>query len=467
MTAHALRLALEKADMRPRDLARAVNDRLVRIDRADRVIHPTAAYHWVREGRCPYDPIPRLVVEILRERTGTGYTIADLWPGHPSSTLAVPQADDGLIGPGTHHGTVAALEGLVDAGAAGRAQILSVRGVELVTVALDGARQVPGIVRAATDGEAVRPPMVDLIDEHIAALRRLDDRQGGGPLSLRYVVGELHNVLDLITGAAYTEPIGRRLLSGAAELAQLAGWMSFDAGAVGAAQRFFLLGLRAARSAEDDTGAANILGMLAYQAALSDQPKEAVRLGEAAERLARRASVGMQARIAGRLATAHAAAGDLYAFRDSHDRANDLLARRRTQDDPPSLYYLSSEQLAAEAGQALAELAKRNPDHGARLLTEAVDLLAPLSSAGLREDYQRSALLHGCYLAAAHLSRRDVEAASKATAAAAERLPGVASGRCRSLLHGLRVSLSRRKRNPWAADAVERLDAVLVAPTGR
>lgn len=467
MTAQALQLALAKADMRPRDRARAVNERLVRIGRADRCIHPTAPYHWVRDGRCPYDPIPRLVAEVLRERIGTGYTVADLWPDHPSSAMAVGAAADGLANPATHRDTVSALEDLVGASAASRAEILPVGGVELVTVALDGARQTPDVVRAARDGDVVRLPMVDLIDEHIAALRRLDDRQGGGPLSLRYVIGELNSVTDLITGAAYTQQIGRRLLSGAGELAQLAGWMSFDAGAAGAAQRFFLLGLRAARSAEDDAGAANILGMLSYQAAVSGQPQEAIRLGEAAERLAQRASAGIQARIAGRLATAHAAAGDLYAFRDSADRAKGLLARRCPDDDPPWLYYLSSEQLAAETGQALADLAERNPGHSARLLTEAVDLLAPLSSAGLREDYQRSALLHGSYLAAAHLRRRDLEAASRAATAAAQRLPGVASGRCRRLLNGLRASLARRKRNPWAADAVERLDAVLVVPTRR
>lgn len=65
---------------------------------------------------------------------------------------------------------------------------------------------------------------------------------------------------------------------------------------------------------------------------------------------------------------------------------------------------------------------------------------------------------------ACSLGSRSIACSAAATAAAAQRLPGVASHRCHTLLGQLRPGLARRKRNAWAADAVEQLDAVLVHP---
>lgn len=146
---------------------------------------------------------------------------------------------------------------------------------------------------------------------------------------------------------------------------------------------------------------------------------------------------------------------------DRRDRDRRLLDRRRAEDDPPSLYYLSPAQLAAEAGQALVDLAARNEGHARHLLSEAVELLTPLTSTGLREDFQRSALLHGCYLALAYLRRGDLEQTCATNRTALTRLPHVQSGRCRALLSGLRRQLARRKRNLWVADFLPELDAAL------
>jgi hypothetical protein len=73
------------------------------------------------------------------------------------------------------------------------------------------------------------------------------------------------------------------------------------------------------------------MGMLAYHVAHAGQPAEAIRIAEAACDVARQTSIGMQARVAGRLATAHAAAGDIHSFRAAADRARTLLARRRSK----------------------------------------------------------------------------------------------------------------------------------------
>jgi len=326
---------------------------------------------------------------------------------------------------------------------------------------MDGLVHEPSPITTALGNERVLPPMMDLLDGHIAALRRLDDRQGGGALSLRYVTNELQGVLDLVRCSSYTAAIGRRLYASVANLAQLAGWMHFDAGETGSAQRYFLLGLRAARAAEDQACAANILGMLAYQAAHSALPVEAVRLAEAAGDSARTLDVVTQARIAGRLATAHAAAGDVYAFRAASDRARALLETGQPEDGPEFLYYLNAEQLAAESGQALVELATQHPDRRDDLLAEAAELLRPLSSVGPREDYQRSALLHGCYLTQAHLLRGDLQSACATLRTALPRIAGVQSGRCSALLQKIRRTLQQRKRSKYVATVLPELDRAL------
>ncbi|MGH3910196.1 MAG: hypothetical protein ACRDRM_05130 [Pseudonocardiaceae bacterium] len=303
--------------------------------------------------------------------------------------------------------------------------------------------------------------MLPVIRHHITELRRLDDRSGGGAVSLRYVRAELRALLDLIRHATFDAVVGQQLLAAAAELCQLAAWMWFDGGDVGRSQRAFLLGIRLARAAEEDDVLANMLGMLAYITAHGGESQQAMRLAEHAGVLARRGGPMLRCRIAGRLATVRAAAGDIYGYRAAADAARAQLAGSPPGETPPFLYYLSDSQLRAESGQALVHLAERNPAHRRALLNEAVEHLIPLTGADLRQDYQRSALLHGCYLTQAHLAAHDVESAARAASTALTRLPAVQSRRCVALLTRLRAAFARRRRNPWARDACDQLDKAL------
>jgi hypothetical protein len=456
-----LREFLRRAGYRPRQLAHAVNARLERRGLERNRIDPSTPYHWLRHGYRPYEPVPQIVAELIEERLGKRVTVGMLWPGREVEADQAREAGDGLAGPWSGDGTLRQLDELAGLGEVERREYRAISGPPLVNSALDGIVLAPSPVSSALGTERVLPPMMDLLAGHIAALRRLDDRQGGGALSLRYVTNELQGVLDLVRSSSYSVDVGRRLFTVVANLAQLAGWMHFDAGESGVAQRYFLLGLRAARSAGDKPCAANILGMLSYQAAHSGQPGEAVRLAEAAVSSAQPLDVTTQARIAGRLATAHAAAGDVYGFRSASDSARELWDRRGAESGPAFLYYFTAEQLAAESGQALVDLAKLDPGRGESLLAEATDLLRPLSNASLQVDHQRSALLHGCYLAEAHLALGDIAGACAAVRAALPRVAGVQSGRCAERLHGLRRALKLRKRNKLVAEILPELERAL------
>lgn len=156
------------------------------------------------------------------------------------------------------------------------------------------------------------------------------------------------------------------------------------------------------------------------------------------------------------LATAHAAAGDIDAFRTVTDQCRVLLDHRR-DDDPPSLYYFTAEQVAAESGHAWVELAAANPAQARQLLAEATDLLTPLTDHGANSGYPRSALLHGTHLARVHLLRRDLETTVGTLLHLAGRVPDVQSIRCRNLLSRIRRQAGSRVQSGACADALSGL----------
>lgn len=461
-----LATCLQRAHWKPRDLGRAINAWLESRGRIGERIHPTTPYSWIKRGFCPYEPYPHIVADILSARLGEMVTPEDLWPDRMVMGPSLRPADDGLRPSWSVDDVARQMDELIDQGAS---RYVPTSGNQLVVPALDGFRGRPRSIGGLRT-DRVEPPLMNLIVRHIADLRRLDDRAGGGALSLRYVSNELRAVLDLLRNAICRADVHDRLLLAAGDLAQLSGWMHCDAGEHGTGQRYLLLAIRAARTAADSLdsrvrvlaqeSAANMLGMLAYQSAHAGRPDDALRLAEAAAASTRSARPATRARLAGRLATAHAAAGDVYGFRDNAETARRLL-EKRSADDPDFLYYLNGDQLSAEAGQALVDLASRHSAERRKLLMEAIELLTPLTSSGLRNDYQRSALLHGCYLVQAHLHDHDLEAATNTTRTALSRLPEVQSGRCRTLLRGLRQAFARRARNPYVADLLPELDAAL------
>jgi hypothetical protein len=440
---------------------RAVNAWLASRGRGSERIDPTAAYSWVNSGYCPYEPMPDVVATVLSERLGCHVDARQLWPRHRRtrrSDEAPHTAVAGLAGMQTCESLVRAL-GEMSVSGGMRSAVVPVAGVDLVDAVVKGL----GTVVSPADrpaGDRVLPPQAELIVGHVAALRRLDDRQGGGAVSLRYVTSELAAVLDLVRCATYEDAVRRRLFAAVGDLAQLAGWMQWDAGDQGAAQRYLLLSMRIARSAGDDGRALNDAGMLCYIAAHSGQGRDAIQIATAATQMAVPSRL-LRARIIGRAATAHAAVGDLQTARSAAGLARDLLTSAGADDTTPYLYYLNPDQLAAEAGQSLLTLAATADVFQRRLLGEAIELLTPLASADARVEYQRSALLHGCYLAEAHLRRRELDRAVEVTRVALSRVPGVRSHRCLALLHSLRGAFAQRKRATVVADFLPELEGAL------
>ncbi|GAA2455927.1 hypothetical protein GCM10010191_89040 [Actinomadura vinacea] len=452
--------ALRRAEMNPRQLATEINRWLDGRRLGDRRIDLTAPYSWVRQGYKPYDPIPSVAAAVLSERLGTLVTVDELWPDRRRDGGPVLTAMGGLEGHVTPDGNLTALAELASRSAGAHAEVTPATGPDLTAAVHQGLRVTFQWSKQNSHRDRVLQPQIDVIAAHVTALRKLDDQHGGGALSLRYITGQLRSVLDLVRSADYEPAIGRQLLTIVADLAQLVGWVHFDAGRRGAAERYLLLSERVAVGLGEPGRAVNAIGMLSYVSAFAGHGADAVNICAAAERSCP-ASPVLQARVFGRNATAYAAVGDVSGFRNASDTARNLLSKRVLGDVPGYLYYLEPEQLVSEAGQALVVLAERTLVGRRALLREAIALLTPNAEIGARPGYPRSALLHGAFLTKAHLLNGDLDAAVDAARAALTRLPEVQSIRGITYLRDLRSAFARRRRSEVVSDFLPEFDAAL------
>src|SRR5579859_5864032 len=456
---------LRLAEWGPRQLVVAINARLSSQGRDRLRLDPSAGYSWVRRGFRPRPPIPDVAAAVLTERLGYTVTPAQLWPGRAEPAGSTRTATSGLDGICGVDGLVRELGQLGLIAATPLSPITEASGADLTVTVLDLMKGATVLARDRAGHDYVLPEQVDLISAHVAALRRLDDKHGGGALSLRYVTAELRSVVDLVEYASYGKETGRRLLTIVADLAQLLGWLSFDSSRYGAAERYLLLSLGICRALGARDRAANTIGMLSYVSASAGHGPEAIRLAEAATGECGRGDPVLRARLLGREATAAAADGDLSRFRRQSQDAADLLERYAARGVPPFLYYLTPDQLSAEAGLALVLLAERTTTNRTRLLSEAVQSLggavAALAAPGPAGDapaYPRSALLHATFLARAHLLNGDLEQAVAATRTGLGLRAQVQSPRGRGYLHELRTAMARRARSPLVRELLDEFD---------
>jgi DNA-binding XRE family transcriptional regulator/tetratricopeptide (TPR) repeat protein len=216
----------------------------------------------------------------------------------------------------------------------------------------------PGPLVSGLSGRRVSAALVDRLTAMILELRAMDDVAGGGTV-LSLAEQEFGVIAALLDQASYDESTGRRLHVALAELGQLAGWVAYDSGQPGLAQRYYISALRAAHSADDRSLGAHILGSMAYQAAREGNPREAVTLVETA-------IAGVRGQETASLLTAlySRQAYALATLRDSSGCAA-AISRTRTHvehlnrdEDPPYLYWVGPAEATAGAGRCLLQLGK-------------------------------------------------------------------------------------------------------------
>ncbi|MFF6998576.1 regulator [Streptomyces sp. NPDC008313] len=221
------------------------------------------------------------------------------------------------------------------------------------------APPVPGR-RARTE----RGPGQKVTGGDIAALRSvgelfraLDHAYGGGHARQALVRYLEHEAEPMLRGV-YGEQTGRRLFAAAADLTRLAGWTSYDIGAHGLAQRYFVQALRLSQAAGDRAYGAYVLVTMSRQAVYLGHGREAVQLARVAQQgVGSAAPPVVQALLHSAEARGHGLLGEVRACTASMARAERALETARPGDDVPHwVRFFDEAQLADEFGHCHRDL---------------------------------------------------------------------------------------------------------------
>lgn len=450
-----LKQALSELGWSPRDLSRHLNKAI-----GECMVSATAPYHWRDNGRVPRAPLPPLVAGLLSQQLGRPITVMELWGTTCEETSAVMSADRGFQTAPTQAGMMKIVDDWVASGLTDRQLCLAISGHTLVDLAATGSGASPSIRRRPE----VSGPLLEQIEATVPLLQQLDDTTGGGRY-LPYVGTHFRAIAILIRDGRHSTTVGQGLLTALADVGQLAGWMAFDSGQHGLAQRYYLTALNATQHTGYRPMAAHILADLAFQAATREYPSDAITLGERAVRAAAHSPASVRASIHSRLAYGYALAGRLEDFDRAYRAGLDTLESRGGDPDPAWMYFLTPGHLDAQAGYALthATIALRagSPPATALLRRGQRLLDGGAHTYPLGSPSERRALFEGAWLAVATAQLGDLERACHHGRRALRRLPHVQSQRSDDVLRLLARRLRRATRNPYVADFLPELEHAL------
>jgi transcriptional regulator with XRE-family HTH domain len=232
------------------------------------------------------------------------------------------------------------------------------------------------------------------------SMKAIDDAHGGGvalPMAVEYLRGEVAPLLR----ARYTDTVGRALFSATSEFTLGVGWMAYDAGKHGLAQRYMAQALRMSHAAGDRTFGGRILAAMSHQALhLGD-----VRHGTDFACAARAGTQGAitpttVAMLAAMEACAHAARGDASLCLRALSDAERAFARSSPGEDPLWVDF-DEGGLAGHLARSFRDL--NRPREAEQFAVESIQLCHPTH---LRTRVQRYAIL-----ASARAQQGDLEGA--------------------------------------------------------
>ena len=289
-------------------------------------------------------------------------------------------------------------------------------------------------------------PELPLDATGLARLRRLDDLVGGRDL-LPALAGQ-HAVA---TAHVLPSRVGRRALPLVAEAAQLTGWLRADAGDLAGALHDYRLALATAARAEDRGLAAHVLGSAGHLLTACGDPRGGLLLARTGYLGVRRTGpAGLRTLLLHRIALAAALCGRRRPAEAALAAADRTAARREPAREPPWLYWLDEDELAAMSGRCLAAL--RRPLRAEPLLSAALT----------RTGQPRTSAVYGAWLARTYLDLGEVERACEVADAAL--LDAVRSGSARAAAE---LAVVRRRLASYRAEPAGRRHATLAAAAHR
>ncbi|GLX51921.1 hypothetical protein Shyhy01_48710 [Streptomyces hygroscopicus subsp. hygroscopicus] len=405
------------------ELARQVNRRARQLG-ANHISTDTSRVRRWLDGENPREPIPRILSELFSERFGCVVSIEDLGlraarPSPAASGVDLPWTGPqtvALLGEFSRSDLMLARRGFLGTSLALSAGPSLIEPMQRWLVPTPGAPAGPAPeppLDSRRPGRLSRPEL-ELLESTTRMFRQWDAQCGGG-LRRKAVVGQLHEVTDLLQ-ESQPEATTRKLFKVAAELAELAGWMSYDVGLQPTAQKYFVLALHAAKEAGDRPLGSYVLSSMSRQMIHLGRPDDALELIHLAQYGSRDcAGPRTQAMLYAMEARAYANMGQPGRTKRAVRMAEDTFAEADEWDepDPDWIRFFSEAELYAENSHSFRDLAYsagRSPAYASLaepLMRRAVDLFAEDG------EHQRSYALNLIGMATVHLLRGEPEAGAE------------------------------------------------------
>lgn len=299
---------------------------------------------------------------------------------------------------------------------------------------------------------------VQAVQQLTIAFSRIDQQHGGGHGRKAIVQYLNSDVAPLLQGRFSSDQVRRDTFAAGSELAYLCGWMAFDDGRHGLAQRYFHLALELTAHSGNAPLAGHILRAMAHQANDLGFPKLSLELSTAS--MQRQRYLAASPRERALLGVVHArglaATGQKTTATKALLRAEDDLRAADTDIEEPSrTFFFGEAALAHETG---------------RTLCDTGDLQAAI------EQFHRSVRTRGSsfrrthvvtlgYLGAAQVAAGDVREACMTWSTALDGIVegGIHSERARQTVYTMRalVATFRHRRIPEVAQLDARASAYL------
>ncbi|MGW7618829.1 transcriptional regulator [Streptomyces antimycoticus] len=355
----------------------------------------TSVRRWLT-GEHPRPPVPDILADVFSAAMGYRVTTYDLGFGDSMT------ADRGLVYSTSYVATVEAVADLGRADVDRRKFLASAPFAAVAGIGPSRDWLLSTLDQQPKPGPRVRLEDVSAVRNMFGVFQQMDIFQGGGSGRLTLAAYMNAHVFPLLR-RTHTEQVRRALCEAAAEQTYLLGWMAYDNGEHGAAQRYLIQSLRLAEESHNPALGAHVLAGMADQATLLGHPEEGRRLAQSGRAgLNRATSPACLADLWALEARACAKLGDKRAAVSAVAKSETSYESVRPDEEQEWAAFIDPAYLHGEHANTFRDLGEAGParEHARRSIEHARK----------QKRARRGAMSHAA-LAASYLQRNDLEAA--------------------------------------------------------
>ncbi|RZU21754.1 transcriptional regulator [Streptomyces sp. BK239] len=438
---------LERSGMSRKELARRVKSAAQTWGQPHITPDATTVRRWLA-GDQPRPPVHEILADVFSAHFGYRVTTYDLGLGEGQT------AERALIYSSSYAVTV---EAVTDLGRADVDRRNFLAAAPFAAVAAVGPSRdwlLNTLDQQPEPGPRVRLEDVTAVRNMFGEFQKMDVLQGGG--SGRLILAEYMNqhVYPLLR-RTHTEEVRRALCEAAAEQTYLLGWMAYDNGEHGTAQRYLIQSLRLAEESENAALGAHVLAGMADQATLLGNPEEGRRLAQAGRAgLGSGQSPACLADLWALEARALAKVGDKTAAAHAVTQSETAFSRVRAEEEPEWATFIDPAYLHGEHANTFRDIddPASAEEHARRSIDHA-----------RKQRRARRGAMSQAALAVSHLQRRDLEAAHSAGLRTLSLSRQVKSSRCIEAVQDLQRRMQPYGTHRLVADFNERARELVAA----